>query len=257
LGIEYAIAVIGSGPAGMSAAARAAKRGQPHILLERSSHLTSTVHGYQKRKHVMAAPQMLPVRSDIRFDAGTREEVLDHWNRDVARAHVNIRLKSEVTAITGRRGAFAIQLADGATITAAHVILAIGTGGNPRKLTIPGADLPFVQYSLADADDHSGETVIVIGAGDSAIEDAIALTAGNEVVLVNRGSDFHKAKPANAAQIAAAIAGGRVRAIDGAAPTRIEPGAIFITTGAGETRVACDRVIARLGTMPPAAFLES
>ena len=61
MGVEYLIAVIGSGPAGMSAAARAAKNGQSHILLERAPHLTHTVYKYPKRKHVMAAPHRLEV----------------------------------------------------------------------------------------------------------------------------------------------------------------------------------------------------
>ena len=41
------IAIVGSGPAGMSAAARAAKKGRPHILLERAPHLNDTIFKYQ------------------------------------------------------------------------------------------------------------------------------------------------------------------------------------------------------------------
>ena len=66
---EFAIAIVGSGPAGMSAAAHAARTGTPHILLERAAHLSDTIFKYQKRKHVMATPEMLPLRSDLAFKA--------------------------------------------------------------------------------------------------------------------------------------------------------------------------------------------
>src|SRR5579871_5241838 len=39
LGVDFKIAIVGSGPAGLSAAARAARRGVSHVLLERSAHL--------------------------------------------------------------------------------------------------------------------------------------------------------------------------------------------------------------------------
>ncbi len=240
----------------MSAAVRAAKRGQTHILLERMSHLSATVYDYQKHKHVMAAPQLMPMRSDLRFDAGSRESVLEAWNEDVAGVRVNVRLDSEVRAIEGERGRFAIHLACGEIISAAHVVLAAGTQGNPRRLAIPGRDRQFVQYELRDAAEHHGERIVVIGAGNSAIEDALALAEHNEVVIVNRGAGFGKAKPANATRMEAAIAAGRVRACSNAVPRRIDAGRILIETAEGASEIVCDRVIARLGTTPPGDFLR-
>jgi CRP-like cAMP-binding protein/thioredoxin reductase/Fe-S-cluster-containing dehydrogenase component len=255
--VVYEIAVVGSGPAGISAAARAAKEGRTHVLLERASHLTDTVYNYQKRKHVMATPNRLPLRSDLRFAEGAREEVLELWSKGVVDARVNVRLDSDVASITGARGGFEIRLADGATVTAAHVVLAIGTQGNPRKLDIPGAEQRFVQYRVEDADDHRGETIVVIGAGDSAIEDALGLACANDVVLVNRGADFPKASAANAARVQSAIAGGAFRALMNARPTRIGAQDIVIETADGEAVVPCDRIVARLGTLPPHAFLKA
>src|SRR5258706_3106280 len=67
------IAIIGSGPAGLSAAARAAELGVSHVLLEAEAHVSNTIHKYQKGKHVMAEPQVLPLRSPLSFAAGKRE----------------------------------------------------------------------------------------------------------------------------------------------------------------------------------------
>ncbi len=73
----YFVVIIGSGPAGLSAAAHAAKLGLHHILLEAQPHLSNTIHKYQKGKHVMAEPGFLDLRSPLSFQAGTRDEVSD------------------------------------------------------------------------------------------------------------------------------------------------------------------------------------
>src|SRR6516165_5989402 len=97
---DYMFAIVGSGPAGMSAAARAAKEGKTHILLERAPHLNDTIFKYQKRKLVMATPEILPLRSDLAFKEESREEVVDSWVSGVETAKVNFRLNAEVIAIT-------------------------------------------------------------------------------------------------------------------------------------------------------------
>jgi flavin-dependent dehydrogenase len=77
---KYRIAIIGAGPAGLSAAGRAAeldskeRRPTPsYVLLEGFSAHAKTIQRYQKRKHVMDEPGFLDLRSDMRFGAGARE----------------------------------------------------------------------------------------------------------------------------------------------------------------------------------------
>src|SRR5258708_21459194 len=67
---RYEIAIIGSGPAGLSAAARAAELGVSHVLLEAEAHVSNTIHKYQKGKHVIAEPQVLPLRSPLPSPGG-------------------------------------------------------------------------------------------------------------------------------------------------------------------------------------------
>ena len=62
-GTHYRIAVVGSGPGGLSAACRAAEMGDSHILLEAKPHISNTIFRYQKGKHVMAEPSVLPLRA--------------------------------------------------------------------------------------------------------------------------------------------------------------------------------------------------
>ena len=71
------IAIIGSGPGGLSCAAHAAELGIPHVLLEAEDHASHTIYRYQKGKHVMAEPSILPLRSPMSFEVGKRETILE------------------------------------------------------------------------------------------------------------------------------------------------------------------------------------
>jgi CRP-like cAMP-binding protein/thioredoxin reductase len=253
----YKLAIIGSGPAGLSAAAHAAKKGVSHVLIERAAHLNDTIYKFQKRKHVMATPEFLPLRSDLEFQEGPREELIDKWTGVVGSHGVNLRLGTEVTSITGQRGAFTIAVAGGETLEAEFVVLAIGIQGNLNKLTLPGADLPFVQYQLDDPDEYQGEEIVVIGTGDAGLENALALATNNRVSIVNRVADFPRAKAGNIELIEAAIKRDDIVHLANSEPKQIEPGFLVLETADGVARVACNRVIARIGALPPRKFVES
>src|SRR4051812_31548056 len=107
------IAIIGSGPSGLSCAAHAAELGVSHVLLEAEDHPSHTIYQYQKGKHVMAEPAILPLRSPITFGAGRREAILSRWNEELGKYKVAIRYRSAVTAVSGAQGAFEIKTAAG------------------------------------------------------------------------------------------------------------------------------------------------
>jgi len=245
----------------LSAAARAAQLGMPHILLEKTDHLSDTIFRYQKGKHVMATPSQLVLRSDFDFDAGKREKILQTWNDQAASQNVQVRYRSEVTAISGAPGAFTLKLADGDSINAEAVILAIGTQGNPNLMRCPGGDLPHVEYQLDDPTAILDEHITVIGAGDAGIENALGLAADaeqrNVVTIVNRSADFSRAKDANVKALTSAAEEGRITILTETSTNRIEPDHIVLDTRDGELRIPCNRIIARMGSAPPRGFVES
>ena len=259
----YQIAIIGSGPAGLSAAAHAAELGVAHVLLEAEPHVSNTIYKYQKGKHVMAEPQILPLRSPLTFEAGKREAVLDAWNREVGEKKVNVRHGSEVTAVTGSDGVFEIKTRSGETFRAAKVVLAIGLQGNLRKLGVPGEDLAGVQYQLDDPGEYKDESIVVVGAGDAAIENAIALAGANRVTLINRNEEFARCKEGNLALVLAAIKEGRIECRYGTSGLDVQsthgevPLAFSVKTPAGPDTIECHRIIARLGATPPRKLVES
>ncbi len=256
------VAIVGGGPAGLSAAIRAAETGLSHVLLEAESHLSNTIHRFQKGKYVMSEPVKLPLRSSLAFEAGSRESILDAWTSEAVRLEVNVRRNSPVKSIAGEdTGNFSVELADGTTVSAANVILALGLQGQPNKLGVKGEDLGFVDYHLDDPDDFNNKVVVVIGAGDSAIETALALAEQNRVIIVNRRDGFHRAAAGNRNAMLEAIADDRLECFYNSVPRFIEEQdgrARLVLEASGETsEILCDRIIARLGARHPRAFLES
>jgi len=291
VGERFKIAIVGSGPAGLSAAAHAATLGLSHVLLEKTGHLSDTIYKYQKGKHVMATPSQLVLRAGggLQFEAGKRETILGIWDEMTAAAKVNVRLNSEIKSITGTgepipgsvqklavrnpdgsmgsrdlqrlSPPYKLTMTSGEEIIADAVILAIGTQGNPNMLTCPGADLPHIQYQLNDPAEYNDEHIFVYGGGDAGIENALGLAAdaaqGNVVTLINRGSEFNTAKDANVKLLFAARDAGRISIMVDTAPREIEPGWVLLDTRDGEVRAQCDRLIARIGSAPPRAFVEA
>jgi cGMP-dependent protein kinase 2 len=254
------IAIVGSGPAGLSAAARAAQLGISHVLLEKTDHLSDTIYKYQKGKHVMATPSALVLRSDFDFDAGKREAVLGTWDRQAAEQKVNVRLNSDVLKIEGEKGAFTISLKDGDVIEAEAVVLAIGTQGNPNTMRCAGGDLPHVQYQLDDPGEYIDEHIIVVGTGDAGIENALGLAADpaqrNVVTILNRSADFARAKGANVKLLQEAADAGRVIIRLETSPAEVRPGELVLDTRDGQETIRCDRIIARMGSTAPRGFVE-
>ena len=172
-----------------------------------------------------------------------------------------IRYNSEITAITVEKGKFELTVSGSEAVTADNVVLTIGLQGNLRKIDVPGADKPWVLYQLDDPDEYQDDTIIVIGAGDAAIENAVAMAKQNRVIIVNRRDEFARAKQGNLNLIMEAIDKGLLECMYESSPSEVRESdgvkALVLKTPDGEAEVRCDAVIARLGATPPRRFVES
>jgi CRP-like cAMP-binding protein/Fe-S-cluster-containing hydrogenase component 2/thioredoxin reductase len=253
-GQSFELVIVGSGPAGLAAAANAQANGLDYVLLERTDHLADTIHCYQKRKHVMEEPVQVPLRGAVPFAAGSREAVLAAWTRFAAGLHV--RFRQEMTGLERVDAGFVLRT-PGGELRAARVLLAVGTQGNPRLLGVPGEELPHVSTRLVDPDDFVDRDVLVVGAGDSALEVALALCERNRVGLVVRTPEILRAKESLERDVLGRQATGQLAVHFSTTVHRVEAGAVELDKPEGRVRVPCDQVILKLGATPPRAALES
>ena len=253
----YEVIIVGAGPAGLSAAARAHHYGLNYLVLEQRQLANTLDQEYQDGKFVMALSAVIPLRSDLEFAAGSREDVLGTWTNYAAQQQLNIRVNTPVTAITKKDGFFEVKTAVGQMHTAKYVVLAIGKLGSPRKLHAPGEQLAHVSYRLRNPQAFSGQDILVVGAGDSAAEVAIALSAQNSVVLVNRKDKFYRMNEALQSQIEQKMRSKEITVYFGTEVDCIEKDSVTLKFPDNrQVRIKADSIFVKIGAEIPRAFLE-
>lgn len=100
------------------------------------------------------------------------------------------------------------------------------------------------------------KNILVVGAGDAAIENALALSENNSVYVVNRGGEFARAKEANNTAITKAIENGKIKCLFNAVVSKIDRQSVIVSTPDGDQEIKIDHIIARLGCILPRGFLE-
>jgi pSer/pThr/pTyr-binding forkhead associated (FHA) protein/thioredoxin reductase/formate hydrogenlyase subunit 6/NADH:ubiquinone oxidoreductase subunit I len=261
------VAIVGSGPAGLSAALTAIEAGLSYVVLEKEREFSWTIRNYyHKGKEVMAEPHDIDLEATLPHWDCSREELLGAWQQLVAQNRVDIRYQHVVADIKKEGPCFALQIADakGAPLgmfTAARVVLAIGTLGNPRKLGCPGDDLEKVKNSLVDPDEWQGKSVLVVGGSDSAVEVVLALCKPerrNRVWLSTRGAKLEGIKPKNRKLLEDAIAANQVEVRHATTVAEVEPATVTLAYKEDGRReqLPNDVVFAMIGGNPPQKWLQ-
>lgn len=176
---DYDIAVIGGGPAGYTAALYAGRGGYRAAVFEKGSPggqmgITSEVENYPGFERV---------------DGFTLAAKMMEQAEGFGAAHIF----SEVTDVVLEGEKKRITTADGKTYTCGAVIVAVGA--KPRLLGIPGEGEYTghgVSYcATCDGMFYRKKTVVVVGGGDTAFEDALYLSnLCEQVILVHRREAF-------------------------------------------------------------------
>src|SRR6185295_17805426 len=247
---SFDLIIVGSGPAGLAAASHAQTNGLSYALLERTDHLADTIDAYQARKYVMAEPMLIPGRGEVPFQAGSRESILAAWGGHVSERNLNVIFSAEVRPIAKEDGRFRVKTARGDEYDSANVILAMGTQGNPRKLGVAGEDLPHVLYRLVDPAEHRDQDILVVGAGDSALEIAIALAEENRVGLVVRGPEIARANEVLTKEVLSLQATGQLTIYFNANVKQVYAGWVDLSVRGEVTRIPAELIFLKLGADP-------
>ncbi len=254
--MKFDLVIVGSGPAGLAAASHAHTNGMKYVLLERVDHLSDTIYQYQARKYVMAEPMMIPARGDVPFEAGSRESILEAWDKHAADRQLNIELKAEVNSVEKNADGFVVATKAGNKYEATAVVLGMGTQGNPRKLGVTGEDLPNIRYRLNDAKEHQEQDILVVGAGDSALEIAAALSDENRVGLVVRGAEITRANEVLTRDALSRQASGRMTIYFNTTVKEVGEGYVDLNVRGDTTRIPNELIFLKLGADAPRKFLE-
>jgi len=251
------VLIIGAGPAGLAASLAAKQLGLNYRTVEQES-LGGAVFQYPRGKLVMTAPVELPIIGQVQFRNTTKEQLLKFWTDACNGNGLNIHYRERVEGVESRDGAFVVRTTQGEH-SAASVLLAIGRRGTPRKLGVPGEELPKVVYRLIDPEQYHSQQVIVVGGGDSALEAAasVAELGDTKVVLSYRGEAFQRAKTRNRERVQQATSNGQLQVLLNSQIREIHPQEVLLNHSGRELKVLNDTVIVNAGGILPNDFLRS
>lgn len=249
------VLIVGAGPSGFSACLGAKSKGLNYVAIEQES-LGGCVFQYPRGKLVMTQPATLPLVGKFKFTTAQKEQLLETWTKIEKDHQLNIRYHESVTAIVAEDRGFKVTTTLG-EYHAGSVLLAIGRRGTPRKLGVPGEELPKVVYRLIDPQQYQGHKVIVVGGGDSALEAAASIAEeGGEVILSYRGEAFQRAKPRNRDRVQKAQESGRLQVMLNSQVKAITPAKAQLSVGGVMVEVDNDDIIVNAGGILPTDFLK-
>lgn len=182
--MTYDIGIIGSGPAGLSAAIYAKRANLSAVVIEKEYEGTGQIAESGQVDNYLGLPGISG------YDLG--EQFREH----AVKLGVFF-LEQEVTEIKKEDSAvFTIIFEDGSSVETKTVIYA--AGATPRRANIPGEQEysgKGVSYcAICDGSFYRGKKVAVLGGGDTALDDAVYLAdLAEQVYVIHRRKEFRGA----------------------------------------------------------------
>ncbi len=257
---EYDIVIIGGGPSGIAAAIEAKKSKLSYVILEKGL-LVNSIYNFPTNMTFFSTSLKLEIGETpfiSHVEKPTRKEALEYYRRVVNSYNLNIKFRSEVQSVTKKNGTFEVALKQ-QNIIAKFVIVATGYYDTPRKLNIPGEDLPKVKHYYDDAHPYIGMNIVVVGAANSACDVALETwQKGANVTMVVRGENLYsKVKYWILPNIENRIKEGSIKAYFSSQVDSIESNVVNIKTPNGLVTIDNDYVLAMTGYKPNYSFLKS
>jgi len=252
----YDVAIIGAGPAGFSASLAAHDNKLKYLTLEQDS-LGGTVFNFPRGKLVMTAPVNLPIVGKIKMTETSKENLLKLWQDVEQKTGVNINYREKLETLHKEGDIFQIKT-DKGEYKSQSVLLCIGRRGTPRKLGVPGEELPKVVYNLIDPEQYINQKVLIVGGGDSALEAALSIAEqpGTEVSISYRSDSFSRAKEKNRNRIQQASEQGLINVIYSSNVKSIDTNSVILKLKDKEQTLANDAIIVNAGGILPTGFLK-
>jgi putative flavoprotein involved in K+ transport len=195
--MEYTdVAVIGGGQSGLAAAHALLWRGLRPVVPEASGRTAGSWPRYYDSLTLLSPARYsslpgMPFPGAGRDRYPHRDEVVAYLTAYAGCPDADIRTGGRVSAVRRTGGGFDVELEGGGRLSARAVVAASGTGGRPHRPALPGLE-GFAGQVLHAADyrnpaEFTGRRVIVVGAGNSAVQIAAELARTARVTLATRG----------------------------------------------------------------------
>lgn len=254
---DHDVVIVGAGPAGIAAGLGAIEAKLRYRILEQEDSLGGAVYHYPRNKIAMTAPVKLPLIGNVRMGEISKEKLLEFWQTVVKKTGLNIAFNEKMENIERAGDDFVVKT-NKASYSTRNVLLAIGRRGSPRKLGVPGEELPKVVYRLIDPEQYKDMAVLVVGGGDSALEAAIAISEqpGTTVALSYRSAAFARVKQKNRQQLDAQEKAGRLKVLLNSKIKTIEAKAVAIEVDNATQSLPNEAVIVCAGGELPTPLLQ-
>lgn len=254
--------IIGAGPAGLSAAEAAAREGLNYLVIEKGT-IANTIRQYPVGRTLFSTPNELEMRAGALkpvLEKPTREELLSHYIHFVIDNDLRINAGEEVISIDHpEANLFLVQTRSvdtvGAEVRATYharcILFAIGAMDYPRRLNVPGEDLPKVHHRFVEPYPYVRKEALVVGGGNSAAEAALFLSEeGARTTMAIWRDDWENRDPKAGAMkhwvrspLEREIAEGRLRVVLYKQIDEITAGEVKLTTESGEQRTIENDVV--------------
>ncbi|MDB5331491.1 MAG: FAD-dependent pyridine nucleotide-disulfide oxidoreductase [Phycisphaerales bacterium] len=252
--LQTDIAVVGAGPIGLELAVALKRHGFDYLHFD-ARQIGYTVSWFapftrffssNERIAIAGVPLHTPDQSKA-----SREEYLNYLRGVVELFDLQINTYEPVTGIKREGDGFLLTTNPAAgprVCRARRVVLVTGGTDHPRRLNIPGEDLPHVSHYFQDPHPYFRKQLLVVGGKNSAVEAALRCHhAGAHVSLSYRGSEL-SAKSIKywlLPEINGLIESGRIPAYFNTVPTRITP--TEITLNPSTQTIPVDFVLLLIG----------
>src|SRR4051812_40911014 len=174
------VAIIGAGPIGIELAVALKKRGIDYLHFD-ARQIGYTISWFAPQTRFFSSSERIAI-AGVPLDTpdqnkATREQYLSYLRSIVHQFDLDVRTYEPVTGIDRIADAFTLttRLADGhpRTYRVNKLILATGGTDHPRRLNVPGEDLPHVSAYFCDPHEYFDRTLLIIGGKKSPVEAAV------------------------------------------------------------------------------------
>jgi thioredoxin reductase/Fe-S-cluster-containing hydrogenase component 2 len=252
------IVIIGGGVSGYAAAIEAKKNALNFKILEANQPF-STIANFPKNKPIYTYPSNMTPTGELQFSDNItdKESLLAELKERIEQSGITPEI-AHASHVKKKGSLIDVILADGTSIQAHRVIIAIGRSGNYRKLNVPGEELDKVSNRLIDASVYANKNLLVVGGGDSALEAAIATANKNaQVTLSYRKAEFSKPKEENITQVNELADAGKLTLKMNTEVTEVNNNSVTLKNKNGETEsINNDSVLLTTGREAPLDFFR-